>query len=265
MLSMKQLVPACVLALATAAQADAQTRPATPQTRPAQVRAPRPLVEHGFLTLTAGPQVAAGEYSDRVPFEANAEEGIINAGYAGRTGLLVDGTIGVRVRRQIGLAVGVSRATRTGDASVSAEIPHPFFDDRHRTVEGLAPNINRTETAVHLQVYYDLRARGPWRVRLFAGPSFFDVEQELVTAVRAEETFPYDTAEFGSATTSRASGSGVGFNGGVDLSRMFTRRLALTALLRYAQGSVDLNAPGSRTVSTDGGGLQAAAGLRLLF
>lgn len=264
-MSPMKLVTACVLVIAAAAQVDAQTPPAPPQTRAPQTRPPRPFVEHGFLTLTAGPQVAPDEYSDRLSFEANAEEAVINAGYRGRTGVLFDGTVGFRVRRQFGLAVGVTRAARSGEASVSAEIPHPFFDDRHRTVEGVAPDVSRTETAVHLQVHYDLRPRGPWRIRLFAGPSFFSVEQELVTEVHADEAFPYDTAEFGSATTARADGSGVGFNGGVDLSRMFTRRLALTALLRYSQASIDLNASGSRTVSTDGGGLQAAAGLRLLF
>lgn len=265
MFSMKQLVAACTLVISSAVLAEAQTPKATPQPRAPQTRAPRPFVEHGFLTITAGPQIAPDEYSDRVLFEANAEEGVINAGYPGRTGVLIDGTVGFRVRRQLGLAVGVTRATRSSEASVSAEIPHPFFDNQHRTVEGVAPDISRTETAVHLQVYYDLRPRGPWRVRIFAGPSFFEVEQELVTSVHAEEAFPFDTAEFGSAATNRAKGSGVGFNGGVDLSRLFTRRVALTALLRYAQAGIDLDAPGSRTVSTDGGGLQAAAGLRLLF
>lgn len=255
-----RFVSACVLVIAAAAQAEAQTAPAmAPQS------APRPASEHGFVSVMVGPQVAPDEYSDRVSFEANAEEGVINAGYPGGTGLIFDGTAGVRLRRQLGLAVGVTRATRSGESSISAEIPHPFFDDRPRTVEGVAPDINRTETAVHLQVYYDLRPRGPWRVRLFAGPSFFSIEQELVTEIRAGETFPYDTAEFDGANTTQAEGSGVGFNAGVDLSRLFTRRLALTAMLRYAQAGIDLEAPGARTVSTNGGGLQAAAGLRLQF
>lgn len=238
----------------------------------AQVRKPqppptprRPFVERGFVTAGAGWHVAPGALSDRAAFEANAETGSFTADYDGRTGLAIDGTIGLRVRRQLGIAVGVSRATRGGTAAVSAEIPHPFFDDRHRTVDGQSGDVSRTETAAHVQLYYDLRPRGAWGIRLFAGPSYFRVEQELVTAVNALETFPFDTAEFGSVTTNRTDGSGIGVNGGIELARLFTRRVGAAAILRYAGATIDLNAPGSRRVSTDAGGLQAAAGLRVLF
>ena len=132
-------------------------------------------------------------------------------------------------------------------------------------VQGDAREISRNETAVHAQVYYELRRRGPWRIRLFAGPSYFNVEQELVTEVSATETFPFDTAEFGRATTTRVKGSGVGFNAAIDVSRMLGRRVALGGIVRYAGASVDLHAPGSRDVSTTGGGLQALGGLRVAF
>ena len=57
-------------------------------------------------------------------------------------------------------------------------------------------------------------------------------------------------------------GSAIGFNGAIDVSRMLGRRFALGGLVRYAGASVDLNAPGSRDVSTNGGGFQALAGVR---
>ena len=249
-----------MIVTAAATTAAAQTRPATSPPRP-----PRPFVEHGFVSIYAGAQSAADELSDRVSFDANAEAGTIEAAYPGRTGVLIDAAVGVRVRKQIGVALAVSRATRSGDVSVGAQVPHPFFDNRHRGVEGTAGGMSRTETAVHAQLYFDLRPRGPWRARLFAGPSYFDVEQELVTAVTTVETFPYDTAEFGSAATAKAKGTGIGFNAGLDVSRLFGRRMGIGALVRYARASVDLNAPGSRTVSTDGGGIEATAGLRFLF
>lgn len=241
-------------------QLEAQTRTSPPPPQP-----PRPFVERGFLTFGVGAQAASGELSDRAEFEANVETGSFDAEYADPTGLVLDATIGFRVRRQLGIAAGAFRATRAGTASVSADIPHPFFDDRHRTVRGDSADMRRTETAAHVQVYYELRPRGAWRIRLFAGPSYFHVEQELVTGVHAAETFPFDTAEFGSVTTSRVDGSGLGFHGGIDMTRMLTRRVGVGTLIRYAGAKIDLNAPGSRRVSTDAGGVQAAAGLRVLF
>jgi hypothetical protein len=242
------------------ARADAQTRKPQPAAKPQ-----RPFVERGFVTFAAGAQRAPGELSDRATFEANAETGSFDAGYGVTTGLVIDATAGFRVRRQLGIAIGVSRATRTGIASVSADVPHPFFDNRDRRVQGEAADMSRTETGVHFQVYYDLRPRGAWRFRLFAGPSYVDVEQELVTEVHAIEIFPFDTAEFGSVTTGRVSGSGIGFNGGIDAVRQLTRRIGAGGVVRYAGGSVDLDGPGSRGVSTDVGGLQAAVALRVLF
>lgn len=238
----------------------AQTRPARPQNAP-----PRPFVERGFVTFNAGGQLTADDLSDDVLFEANAETGTIRTTYPGRSALAFDGGAGFLVRRQIGIAISVSRATRSGAAAVTAEIPHPFFDDRHRVVEGDARDISRNETAVHAQVYYELRPRGSWRIRLFAGPSYFNVEQDLVTEVSAVETFPFDTAAFGRATTTRVKGSAVGFNAAIDVSRMLGRRVALGGLVRYAGANFDLNAPGSRDVSTTGGGFQALGGLRVAF
>lgn len=247
---------ATLIAGTLATEAAAQAR------RPA---APRPFVERGFVIVGGGVQATAEDLTDRILFESNAETGSIDADYPGRTGVLADVTVGVRVRRQVGIAVGVSRAARNGRASVTAQIPHPFFDDQPRSVSGEAGAISRTETAVHGQLYYDMRPRGRWRVRLFGGPSYFSVEQEVVTGVEADEVYPFDTAEFRRATTARATGSAVGFNAGLDFARMFSRRVGAGALVRYSRASVDLDAPAARRVSTDGGGMQATIGMRVLF
>jgi hypothetical protein len=241
--------------------------PALAQARPTQAKPwpVGPFVERGFIALNAGAQAAAPDLTYRMGFEANVEEGTVDARHPGSTGVLVEGGAGFRFRGRLGLALAASRSTRSGDASVSAEVPHPFFDDRHRHVEGQAGGVGRTETAAHLQLYYDMQSRGAWRVRVFAGPSYFSADQEIVTGVEAAEAFPFDTAEFRAATTSRAKGSGIGVNAGVDVTRMLTPRVGAGALVRYTRATLDLNAPGSRRVSTEAGGVQAGAGLRIRF
>ena len=248
-------VAAVVFALALAAPAEAQQRPTSP----------RPFVERGFIGVTAGVQASPGELSDRVLFERYAEPGTIQADYPGTIGVLVDATAGIQVRGGTGVAIGVSQARRSGEARITAEIPHPFFDDPPRAVSGEASDVSRIETAIHGQLYYDMRRRGAWRVRLFAGPSYVHVDQETVTDVEVEEVYPFDTAEFRTAKTGRARGSAVGLNAGVDVARILTRRLGVSGLVRYTVARIDLDAPGSRSVSTDAGGLHAGLGLRILF
>ncbi|MEX2663370.1 MAG: hypothetical protein WD227_15675 [Vicinamibacterales bacterium] len=228
---------------------------------PVSAQTPQP---RRFVTLSAAAQAGA-EITDRFELQTNAETGSIETRYPARTAMLVDGSVGFRFWRRTGIAAAGSRSTTSGRGTVSANIPHPFFDNRHRLVEGEATGLSRTETSAHVQLFYEVPTNGRWQLRLFAGPSYFSLEQDVVREVTANETFPYDTATFQHAVTGRATGSGLGFNTGADLSWRFARRVGAGLLVRYARASVDLNGPDSRTVSSDGGGLQAGAGIRFLF
>lgn len=237
----------------------------------AQTTAPRPTTPRtagpprGFVSVNAAAQAAAADLTDTMVFQANAEAGTIEARYPSAAALLLDGSIGFRFARRLGIAIGGSQASSSGNADITASVPHPLYDNQDRIVEGSAGDISRTETAAHLQLFYEIPTTNRWRVRLFAGPTYMNVEQELVREVTVDETYPYDTATFRSAVTGRAKGSGVGFNAGADVAWMFARRVGAGLLLRYTRASVDLNAPDARSVSLDGGGLQAGAGLRFLF
>ena len=80
--------------------------------------------------------------------------------------------------------------------------------------------MKRSETAVHVQAMYLVNPGGRLRLVLSGGPSFFDVQQDVVTEVTITETYPFDTAAFASAKTSREQGSAVAFNVGADVMWM---------------------------------------------
>ena len=86
-----------------------------------------------------------------------------------------------------------------------------------------------------------------------------------MTEVTITETFPYDTATFASAQKSREKGSATAFNVGADVMWMLNRTLGVGGLVRFSRASVDLDAPGNRTISVDAGGVYAGGGIRLLF
>jgi hypothetical protein len=147
---------------------------------------------------------------------------------------------------------------------VDSDVPHPFFDSRDRQVSGDASDLTRTETAVHGQLTYE-RTIGRWRIRAGGGPSYFRLEQEVVTGVAVNEEYPYDTATFQNATTARAHETAPGFNVGAEIGRLFNRRFGLSGLIRYSRGTIRFNLDGAHRVSTDAGGAQAGAGLYISF
>ena len=134
---------------------------------------------------------------------------------------------GARVWRRLSVSVGVSRFSVLTPVSVAATIPHPFFFNRLRSINGEAPGLKRDELTL------DVQARGvfPIGIRVeamvFGGPSFFQVKQGVVTDFTYTESYPYDVAQFGAATATNASVSKMGFNVGGDIAFFFTRNIGV--------------------------------------
>ena len=227
--------------------------------------------ERVHISVNGAFQTTTNDFSDRFEFERNIETGSTEVDYPVQGGFVFDAGGGYRLWKNLAAGVAVSYFTRSDSASTTSSFPHPFFFNQPRAVEGDATGVTRTETAVHVQAMYLVNPGGPGgpggrlRVVLSGGPSFFTVEQDLVTEVTITETFPYDTATFASAQTSREKGSAPAFNVGADVMWMFNRRFGVGGLVRFARTSVDLDAPGGRTVSVDAGGVYAGGGIRLLF
>jgi hypothetical protein len=217
-----------------------------------------------MVSLGGGAQVTGEDLTDRREFELNAETAVSEARHPFVVGGLFDAGVSVRVWRRVAVGVYVSYFSGSTAAEVGARLPHPFQFNAHREVSGTAAAA-RHETAVHVQVVYALPLEGKLRVSLFAGPSFITASQDLVSTVRYDETFPYDTATFAGAELSRASASGPGFHAGADLIWMFTDRFGAGTLIRLTRASLDLDASANRQVPFDAGGLQVTLGARIPF
>jgi hypothetical protein len=221
--------------------------------------------ERVHISVNGAFQTAANDFSDRFEFEKDLETGSTATEYKVSTGFLFDAGGGVRLWKNLGAGVAASFFTRKDTATTVTRSPHPFFFNQLREVTGDAPNLTRTETAVHVQAMYFINPSGPLRLVLSAGPSFYNVEQDLVASVALTETFPYDTAEFSSARSEKSKGSAPAFNAGADVMWMLTRKFGVGGILRFSRATVDLDAPNNRTVSVDVGGFYAGGGIRLLF
>jgi hypothetical protein len=231
-----------------------------------------------YVAINAAAQAGSKSLSDRFEFEENAERGTAEIRSPGTIAIVFEGGAGIRVWKKIGAGVAVSRATRNDAVHVEAAIPHPFVFGQQRQVEGDFGRVTREETSVHLQLLYMIERSRRLRLVLSAGPSLINVAQEVVNRVQYDETFPFDAATFRSATTVRAKDSVTGFNAGADVMWMFARKIGVGGGLRFARGRVGLtapiagpggtsftNPPTSRQLRLDAGGVQAGAGIRVLF
>ena len=104
-----------------------------------------------------------------------------------------------------------------------------------------------------------------FQVMVFGGPSFFQVKQGVATDFTYTDSYPYDEAQFGNATTTNASVSKVGFNAGGDLAFFFTRNVGVGATMQFSGTSVKLPGALGSTQEVKVGGGQAGVGLRLRF
>lgn len=221
-----------------------------------------------FVALGAGLLSTSDAPSGTFTFDHGlfgSEKGEFDAAHAGGEASLYELSLGVRLRGRLGLGLTWSQASLSDTADIAGRLPHPFLFDRPRTVEGKAGGLSRDETAVHLSLRWLLRDGSRVQVAMFGGPSWIDLEYDLVSAVRFGQTYPFDTATYAGVDRLGESGSGAGYHVGVEVVRYFNRRAGVGGVVRYSDAEIDLNAADGGTVSVAGGGLQAVLDLRLRF
>lgn len=250
-------------------------RPAAPVAPPRNATAPprrtpprhplAPWAERGDYRVYGLYQSTSNAFSATTTLTRNVEQGSVTTSYgAGRPPVL---DIGARGLAAPHVAVGgsVTWMSQHTSGDVSATVPHPFFFNAPRQVSGVGTDLPREEVAVHLEVSGLVPIGRAMQLAVFAGPSYFHLQQGLVVDVAVNETYPYDTATFASATTAEVSKSKLGFNGGFDVSARIARRIGVGFTARYSRVDVALPATATEDVTVRVGGLQIGAGVRFGF
>jgi opacity protein-like surface antigen len=226
--------------------------------------AQQPPAPRGVVSINGGWQASDRTFSDSFSFDQYGEPGRVDVDYDAKAGPVFEGGLGVRLWKALGFGVSFSSYKDTSPATVTATVPHPFFFSRAREIEGTV-NTKREETTINAQIMAFVPAGARVLLVLSAGPSYMTVRQTLVSSVRWDESYPYDTATFRVADTLTPSESVTGFNAGADVIFRLGRSFGLGALVRYTQGKADLSPAEGRTITVDLGGLQAGGGIRLIF
>ncbi len=237
----------------------------TPVTHVPTTLTPKRPSQRGYMSVNGTSQTTSPAFTGTTTFRQNVETASVLTSYAGGHPLVLDIAGSQPVWHHLGVALAVTWSRQTKDGSVSASIPHPFYFNAPRTVSGTAADLLRQELAIHLDPSFVVPLGRTAQLALFGGPSYFRVKAGLVTAVTANEAYPYDTATFADATTVEGSRSHVGYNAGVDLMVVVSKYVGVGAIGRYSRSMVPFPTDAGDEVKVKAGGLQVGGGLRFRF
>src|SRR4051794_36395554 len=217
---------------------------------PAAAQSP-PRVE---MSANVGALTGASTFTQSSTFPSNGgENATVTVDHGVKSPVVFDAGASVRIASQLWAGVQYEMANMKSTAGVTAIIPHPLLFNAPRTVEGSVNDVEHNEQNVHVDVMYALPLGG-LSVKVMAGPTFFTLKQDFVSGVTVTESYPFDTASFGSATTKQLSKSAVGFNAGVDIAYPLASPVGVGALIRYSRADVKFDDAdiGQHTVKAGG-------------
>lgn len=214
--------------------------------------------DKGFLNVTGGVQTGSHTIATDTTFDRYDELATVGTTQDISGGGFFDLSAGYKVWRNMALGVGYSWTSSKADAAVSASIPSPVFYDQPRAVTASAADLNHTEHGIHLMAVWMVPVTDKIDVGISAGPTVFQVKQDLPGALNITEPGPsvtgVDVTEINKTT--------IGLNIGVDVTYLLNKRVGVGGLARYTRGSADLD---GATEKLTVGGFQIGGGLRIRF
>ncbi|MDP2388850.1 MAG: outer membrane beta-barrel protein [Acidobacteriota bacterium] len=223
-----------------------------------------------YLNIGFGFESAKTTLNDSRPLTIYEEAGSVSSSSTFTSGSLFDVGIGFRVWKNLSVGAGYHQEQNTADITVTGSAPHPIFFNSPRSFS--PPPVGgdqfRKERATHLQVGWMVPFGTKLDVLLFGGPSWFRLEQPVVSDVTVAEVGPPYTEVLVNSTVSVRKKSMVGYNVGADVSYMIWKndsvRVGAGVFMRYSEASTTVLLLQSEQ-ETKAGGLQIGFGGRLRF
>lgn len=216
------------------------------------------------VSVNAGLQTGSESLTSSSKFTAYDEEGTVDSNIETSGGALLDGSIAVRVWRQLSVGVTLQRTSGSGDAAVTGRAPHPIYYGRPRSFSATVSDLERSQQALLFSLAWTVPVGSRAEVTLSGGPSQVRVSQDVVADVSLSETGAPFTSVSAAVKSSSTKGTAMGVHVGADGSYFMTKQLGIGAFVRYLTGSAEISV-GSGRVDTAAGGLQVGGGLRFRF
>jgi hypothetical protein len=258
------VILAAVSIAALAAPTAAQTRPQKPPPRARRPPGPPPRIDRGYVVGGAGFNLTPTTFSDVVRPLQFGEPGLVDSHFRLGSAPALDVAGAYHLRRRWWVGMELTSFSRSGTDAVTAQVPHPFVFNRLRDVSGDA-HLHRQETGVHFQAIWTRPLFRKWQGSLSAGPSIMHASQDVVQDITVTQIYPFDTATFATAVSTRRSGTHLGFNLGGAADYAATRRVALRISLGASHARLALTTADSHTVKVSAGGVRVSGGVLFRF
>ena len=155
--------------------------------------------DHARVSLNAGFQQPSTTFTATAHPPVYEGTATLTTNYTVPKGPLFDGGVILRLSGGFGIDIGVSSFSRSEVAPITGTIPHPVLGNAPRPIGGTSGSLERSEIVGRLDAAYVVSA-GFVDLALSAGPSFFTVNQDLVTNVTFAESPSFDRVTFTGAT-----------------------------------------------------------------
>src|SRR5262245_32506462 len=136
-----------------------------------------------FVDVNFGGQFASRTFVVEGVQEVYGENAIFSTSHEVGSSDLFDISGGYRVWRDLSIGLGYSYFGSSGDATLTAAVPHPLVHDRRAVTTVTAPDLKRTEKAVHLQFLWTVPVTDKIDASFIVGPSFISAKQDLVNNI----------------------------------------------------------------------------------
>lgn len=224
--------------------------------------------DRGYLNVSIGVEQGKTDLADTRTYTLYDEQARTTTTSSLTSGNIIDFGGGVRVFRNLSVGGAFHSESNKADVAITGSVPNPIFFNRPRTLTATATELRRKETAGHLQFGWMVPVGAKLDVLAFAGPSWFRLEQEVVSEVLiAERGLPFTEVVVQPTIVNRKK-SVVGFNAGIDATYIFWQndriRLGAGGFVRYSKGETSVVLMTTEQ-NTNVGGAQYGFGFRFRF
>lgn len=249
-------------------------------TQPVPVAEPQPArqassrgFERGWLDVNFGAAIAASKtFSTTLATPLFQETRTATVTYHNPVGAEFDFGGGVMLTPQVGVGISFTGTAHQDEAQLAITVPHPTrFDASASDSKPTDSKLQRVEGGANIQLMLVSPISPRGRVRLFLGPTYFRVQQDMVRSIAYDQTFlvllPVNAVDITTyESVNKVEGTGWGFHVGGDVSYFFTRVVGIGGFARFSRATVTLDDPLSGVpVDVKAGGFQTGGGLRLKF
>lgn len=221
-----------------------------------------------YLNIGFGVESGSSDSNDSKQYTLYDEPATTTANTSWTSGSFFGGGIDIRLIKNLTVGIHYHQETNTSEAALSGSVPNPIFFNRPRSFTATAGGLFRRENATHVGIGWIVPIGTKLDVLVSGGPSFFRLEQDVVSeVVIAERGLPF-TEVVVAPQISAQKRSMMGFNAGADVTYIFWEndrvRLGGGGFVRFTGATTDVRLLVS-DIETKVGGIQFGFGGRIRF